>query len=121
MLARLRGHKGLRGERGVRGLTGPAGPTGPPGPTSTASLLSANNTNGTTCPAGVQTPIIFTFVELSNGITISTPGADAVVATAGTYIYDFSLQLKSSVGNTDAVVWLEVNGVSHCQWAGRVH
>ena len=121
MLPRGHGPLGIRPIKGHKGPRGAVGAPGPPGPTPTAILLSAVNVNGTTCPAGVQTPILFTLVEFSNGITISTPSADAVVGTTGTYTYNFSLQLKSSAGNTDAVVWLEVNGISHPYSSSYIH
>lgn len=70
-----------------------------------------------TVPAGVATPIQFSTVETSNGVSLTTNGLGQntrlTVSTNGVYKFDLSLQLFHSGGGTETIVfWASVNGTN---------
>lgn len=70
-----------------------------------------SDTTTQTATANTATLITFNTTDYSNGVTVSS-GSNLVVANAGTYNIQFSVQLENTDTQLDDVsIWIRVNGV----------
>ena len=71
-----------------------------------------HDTTTQTAAAATATAITFNSTDISNGVARSTPTSRVIIANAGIYNIQFSLQLSNPSAQIDDVtVWFRLNGV----------
>lgn len=110
----LVGETGATGAQGPIGLTGATGPQGPAGPLANRAFASfystatqtLNNTGANVNPAAVALAVSDPW---NSGASISTAHDAVCVTDAGTYNYQFSLQVTKSGSGTDYIdIWPQI-------------
>jgi hypothetical protein len=72
-----------------------------------------SSTDQTLAAANTATAVTYTSTEISNGISLGTPASRIVVAQAGHYHVDVSVQIASSNSSAkDVYIWLEKQGAN---------
>jgi len=72
-----------------------------------------SSTDQTAAAANTAYAVTYTATEISNGVTLGTPSSRIVVAQAGYYHVDISVQIASSNSSSkDVFIWLEKNGTN---------
>ena len=122
------GATGPQGNTGPTGPTGSTGPTGPQGPTGATGAGGAlgyygsfyDTTTQTIASATAAYQVNIGKIDASSGITLD--GANNLkFLYAGTYNYQFSLQLDNSgAQDANAIIWLRKNGVDYPDSAGTI-
>lgn len=80
-----------------------------------------DTTTQTAAATGTAYAVTFNSTDLSNDVSIGSPTSKIVVANAGIYNFQFSLQLdKSSGAAGHTYIWARVNGVDVAYSAGEV-
>ena len=80
-----------------------------------------DNTTQTAASANVAYPITFNTTDFSNDVSIGTPTSRIVVAKAGLYNFQFSVQLdKASGAAANVWIWPRVNGTNIPDSASKV-
>jgi hypothetical protein len=80
-----------------------------------------DTTTQTAAATGTAYAVTFNSTDLSNDVSIGSPTSKIVVANAGIYNFQFSLQLdKSSGAAGHTYIWARVNGVDVANSAGEV-
>jgi hypothetical protein len=80
-----------------------------------------DTTTQTAAATGTAYAVTFNSTDLSNDVTIGSPTSRIVVANAGIYNFQFSLQLdKSSGAAGHTYIWARVNGVDVAYSASEV-
>ncbi|MGL5692830.1 MAG: hypothetical protein ACRCXA_02045 [Peptostreptococcaceae bacterium] len=94
------GPRGMEGLEGPRGLQGPVGEQGPTGVTATNQLLSLSAGQASTNLPNVQTPIVFTIKNASNGNDIIGIPSTNSIKLAAEHTYYVSYVVNASVMST---------------------
>ena len=80
-----------------------------------------DTTTQTAAATGTAYAVTFNSTDLSNEVTIGSPTSRIVVANAGIYNFQFSLQLDKASGATGhTYIWARVNGVDIAASASEV-
>lgn len=80
-----------------------------------------DTTTQTAAATGTAYAVTFNSTDLSNDVSIGSPTSKIVVANAGIYNFQFSLQLdKSSGAAGHTYIWARVNGTDVAYSAGEV-
>ena len=80
-----------------------------------------DTTTQTAAATGTAYTVTFNATDLSNGVTVGSPTSRIVVANAGVYNFQFSLQLdKSSGAAGHTFIWARVNGSDIANSASEV-
>jgi hypothetical protein len=80
-----------------------------------------DTTTQTAAATGTAYAVTFNSTDLSNEVTIGSPTSRIVVANAGIYNFQFSLQLDKASGATGhTYIWARVNGVNIAASASEV-
>lgn len=80
------------------------------------------STTNFTPAATTPTALTYNNTQYSSGVSIGTPTSRVVIATAGIYNVQFSIQLENSSATIDdCVIWMKVNGTNVTDSAGWIY